>query len=77
MAAALQQALGAMWLAAQVLRGGRHLGAQLAGGLPGPARVVEHGAGHADGIGLAGIQDGLGLLRVGDQAHGNHGHGPL
>jgi hypothetical protein len=39
--------------------------------MPGPARLVEHGPGHAHQVGLAGGDDGLGLLRFGDQAHGD------
>ena len=36
--------------------------------MPAPARIVEHGAGEPNHIGLAYFDHGLGLLRLGDEA---------
>ncbi|MDV7402561.1 hypothetical protein RZS08_64665, partial [Arthrospira platensis SPKY1] len=45
--------------------------------MPRPARVVEHGAGDADAVGLAAGDDLLGLLGFGDETDGDHRHGHL
>src|SRR5256885_1739223 len=51
--------------------GGRvvELHAEALGGVPDPARVVEERARHGDHVGLAGSDDLLGLLGVGDHAY--------
>src|SRR5262245_53231778 len=66
-------------LRAPVLRRCRHLAAELGGSMPAPARVVEHAAGERDHVGLAGGDDLLGLLGLGDQAdrHGGDAGGLL
>jgi hypothetical protein len=43
---------------------GRDLAAEFGGGVPAPARVVEHAARQRDHVGLAGGDDVLGLLRL-------------
>src|SRR5260221_14525968 len=53
-------------LRAPVLRRGLDLAAEFGGGVPAPARVVQHGARPRDHVGLAGGDDLFGLFRFGD-----------
>src|SRR6201996_1430323 len=64
-------------LRAPVLRRGFDLAAELGGGVPAPARVVEHAARQRDDVGAAGSDDLLGLLRFGDQADRDGGEAGL
>src|SRR2546422_1569689 len=56
-------------MAAGVRRRIVELHAEALGGVPDPARVVEERARHGDHVGLAGSDDLLGLLGVGDHAY--------
>src|SRR5215468_9691507 len=66
-------------LRAPVLLRRAHLTAEFGGGMPTPTRGVEHAAGKRDHVGLAGGDDLLGLLRLGNQAdrHGGDAGGLL
>src|SRR5258708_7893108 len=55
-------------LRAPILWRGLDLAAEFGGGMPAPARVVQHAARKRDHIGLARRHDLFGLLRLGDQA---------
>src|SRR5690348_453817 len=61
-------------LRAQILRRRIHLAAERGSRVPRPARVVEDAAGERHEVGIAGSDDRLGLLEVGDQPDGNHRH---
>src|ERR1700733_1258651 len=61
-------------LRAPILRRGVNLATELGGGVPGPARILEHAAGERDHIGLAGSDDFFGVARFGDQSDGHRGH---
>ena len=45
--------------------------------MPWPVRIVEHGAGEGDQVGIAILQRRFRLLRVGDQPYANHRDGYL
>src|SRR6266478_6754486 len=55
-------------LRAPILRRRFDLAAEFGGGVPAPARVVEHGARQRDHVGLARYDDVFRLFRLGDQA---------
>ena len=46
----------------------------MCGGMPRPARVVQHRPRERDGIGLAVAENGLCMVRFADQADGDDGH---
>ena len=56
-------------LTPQILRRRLHRRAKMRGRVPGPARVLEDRAGDGDQVGIAVVQDRLGMLELGDQAH--------
>nr|GEU28584.1 hypothetical protein [Tanacetum cinerariifolium] len=58
-------------LAAQILARCAHLAAQRGGRMPRPARVVQHGARQRHQVSVAVGDDGLGVQRLGNQAHGH------
>ena len=60
-------------LRAPVLVGSPDPSAQLGGGMPWPARVVQHRTGQGHRVRLAIGDDRFRLLRLGDQADGNRG----
>src|SRR2546426_3566608 len=60
-------------LRAPVLRRRENLATEFGGGVPAPARVVEHGTRERDHVGLAGRNDLFSLLRFRDQADGDGG----
>ena len=66
-----EQAAQSRRLATPVLSGDLDTGAELGGGMPGPMRVVEYSAPDRHHVRLAGGDDELGLLRLGDQADGD------
>ena len=70
----LEQILELPRLAAQVLAGAANLRAKVRRGMPGPARIVEHGPRQRDQIGVARGENGLRLVEVGDEADGDHGN---
>ena len=57
------------WLAAPVLARRLYFGPEGGGGMPDPARVVQHAARDADQVGAAVGQHLLGLLRLCDEAY--------
>src|SRR3569623_1957803 len=61
-------------LRAEILRRRLHARSQVSGGVPRPARIVKHAPGERDHVGVAGADDGFGLLEVRDEADGDHGH---
>src|SRR6185437_8527594 len=48
--------------------------AEMGGGMPGPARVVENRPRERDQVGVAGADNGFGLFKLGDEPDGDHGH---
>ena len=65
--------LGFAGQAAPVLVLRVHRAVQGHGGFPAPAGLVHEGAGQRHQIGVAALQHGFGLGRLGDQAHGEGG----
>ncbi len=68
-----EEVLQVVRLGAPVLLGRAHLRPEFGRRVPGPAQVVEQGAGEGDRIRLAVLQDRLGLGGLRDQADGDGG----
>ena len=58
-------------LRTKILRRRGNSGSEVGCGVPGPAGIVEDGAGESDEIGIPGADNGFSLLKFSDQAHGN------
>src|SRR6516162_7494801 len=61
-------------LRSQILVGRFHLRTEMCSGMPRPARVVENRPRKRDQVGIASTDNGFGLLKLGDQADGDHWH---
>src|SRR5262249_15184142 len=61
-------------LRSQILVGRFHLRTEMCSGMPRPARVVENRPRKRDQVGIASTDNGFGLLKLGDQADGDHRH---
>src|SRR6478672_1136324 len=47
---------------------------EVRGGMPRPAWVIQDRPRKRDQVGIAGTDNGVGLLKLGNEANGDHGH---
>src|ERR1700746_2883682 len=61
-------------LRSQILVGRFHLRTEMCSGMPRPARVVEDRPGKRDQVSITSTDNGFSLLKLGDEADGDHRH---